>query len=87
VTTEPLSPLADAVSYEVTRLVGEYQGYGMDLNLTVSVDQTAATVTVRGEGLAAWGPRQMLEARLNRAGLHCQVLMPDATFVIHPSTT
>ena len=85
--SEPLRPLADAVSYEVTRLTGEFQGYGMELNLAVSIDQDAGTVVVVGDGLAMWGPRQKLEARLDRAGLRCQVHMPGGTVVVYPSTT
>lgn len=73
------------MTHEVNCLVEQFHsGYGMDLELAVGIDGGA--VTVRGGGLALWGPRQMLEARLDRAGLRYEVRMPGGVFVIHPST-
>lgn len=85
---EQLQPLTDAISHEVSRLTAEYHlKYGMELDLAVSIDGAAGTVCVRGQALASWGPRQMLSARLDRAGLRHDTFVQSRTVVIYPSAT
>jgi hypothetical protein len=90
-TTEPLAPLTEAVSYEVDRLIREYQRHGMALDLVVSVDQTAGAgagaVIIRGGSLALWGTRQRLEALLTHAALPYEVRMSGPTVAVFPTTT
>ena len=86
-TTEPLENLAVAVSHEVSRLIGEYHGHGMVLDLAVSIDPAAGAVTVRGADLAKWGPQQRFKALLGQAELRYEVHTHGPTIVIYPSTT
>lgn len=79
--TEPLIPLARAVAYEIGKLETELK---VKLG-TVHLDLEARVVVVRGAGLKAWGPRTMLEARLDRCGLTHETHAPDMYLVIHPS--
>lgn len=83
---EPLRPLHEAVTHEADRLVEEFHSrYGMDLTLVVIIDR--GVVRVDGDCLALWGPRQMLEARLDRAGLRFETRMPGGTVIVHPAAT
>ena len=83
-TREPLQPIADAITYEVARFEAEY---GMDLRITVTIDEQAGTVTAHGEGLRMWGPQQTLSRVLDRHGLRHDVRVQSARIIVYPSTT
>ena len=83
-TREPLQPIAAAIFYEIARFEATY---GLQLRVTVTIDEEAGTVTARGEGLRMWGPQQSLSAALDRAGLRHDIYTQSATITVYPSTT
>jgi hypothetical protein len=82
VTSEPLQPIADAITHEAVRL---QVAYGLPLDVVVTIDAEAGTVVATGEGLRRRGPRQELVATLTRNGLRHEVLAASATIVVYPS--
>lgn len=83
-TSEPLQPIADAITYEAVRLEA---AYGLPLEVTVTIDVLAGTVTARGEGLRRSGPRRELAAALARNGLRHDVHASSATIIVYPSAS
>lgn len=81
-TSEPLQPIADAITHEAMRLEA---AYGLPLHVVVTIDAQAGTVTATGEGLRRHGPRQELAATLARNGLRYDVLASGGTIVVYPS--
>jgi hypothetical protein len=77
--SEPLIPLARAVASEIGRLETEL---GVEIG---AVRVQSGTVIVEGDGLKSWGPRQMLESRLHRCGIHYDVHAPDMRIVVYPN--
>jgi hypothetical protein len=82
VTSEPLQPIADAITHEAVRLEA---AYGLPLGVVVTIDARAGTVTARGEGLRRPGPRQELAATLARSGLRHDIHVSSATITVYPS--
>ena len=81
-TSEPLQPIADAITHEAVRLE---VAYGLPLDVVVTIDALAGRVVARGEGLRRRGPRQELAATLARNGLRHEVLAAAAMIVVYPS--
>jgi hypothetical protein len=84
VTSEPLQPIADAITHEAVRLE---VAYGLPLDVVVRIDAQAGTVVATGEGLRRRGLCQELAATLTRNGLRHDVLMASATIVVYPSAS
>lgn len=80
---DALQPIADAITDEVARFEAKY---GMNLDVDVTVDEQAGSVTARGDGLRKWGPQQVIAGALTRAGLRHDIFMQSATIVVYPST-
>lgn len=73
--TEPIVPLARAVSATVGRL---------DLHdVTVHIEH--GTVIADGSGLMVWGQRARLETALKSARLHFETTAPNFRIVVYPS--
>ncbi|MBS2545535.1 hypothetical protein KGQ19_01495 [Catenulispora sp. NL8] len=81
-TSEPLQPIADAITHEIVRLEA---AYGLPLGVAVTIDPRAGTITAHGEGLRRSGPREELVATLTRNGLPHATLRSSATIVVYPS--
>jgi hypothetical protein len=84
VTSEPLQPIADAITHEAVRLE---VAFGLRLGVVVTIDEEAGTVTATGEGLLDPGPRRELAATLTRNGLSHDVLGTSAMIIVYPSAT
>ncbi len=81
---EPLSHLAAAVEQELARVRLEYLAYGMDLDLTATVDESAGVVVITGESLRLRRPRSILQTRISRAGLRAVTCASNRRIVVFP---
>jgi hypothetical protein len=87
VSPEPLEHLAAVVHHEIACIQLEYLWYGMDLDLTATIDGAAEAVVITGESLRLSRPRRLLESRISRAALRLETHVRELRITVFPASS